>query len=166
VGGQGHGCLPPAGRSETLPGHPTGGPRRVTPPVPAAGEIEAIFRREYGRAVAVLCRVTGDLDAAEEAVAEAVAVGRWPETGVPPSPAGWIITRSRHKAVDQLRRESTRTGRQAVAQQLLGSLGDGEATATEDEEVVVRDYRLRLIFPCCQPAHVLSGTVVLEAETP
>jgi RNA polymerase sigma-70 factor (ECF subfamily) len=138
----------------------------VTPPVPAAGEIEAIFRREYGRAVAVLCRVIGDLDAAEEAVAEAfaIAVDRWPETGVPPSPAGWIITTARHKAVDRLRRESARPGRQAAAQERLASLGDDEATEAEDEEVVVRDDRLRLIFTCCHPALAATAQVALTLK--
>jgi RNA polymerase sigma-70 factor (ECF subfamily) len=137
----------------------------VTPPVPAAGEIEAIFRREYGRAVAVVCRVTGDLDAAEEAVAEAfaIAVGRWPVTGVPPNPTGWIITTARHKAVDRLRRESSRTGRQAAAQRLLASHGD-DATKTEDEEVVVRDDRLRLIFTCCHPSLAPTAQVALTLK--
>ena len=64
------------------------------PPV-AASEIERVFRREHGRAVAVLVRVFGDIDVAEEAVQDAfaTAVRRWPATGLPPSPAGWIITR-------------------------------------------------------------------------
>ena len=55
-------------------------------------EIERVFREEFGRAVAVLVRSFGDIDIAEEAVQDAftVAVQRWPETGLPPSPAGWI----------------------------------------------------------------------------
>ena len=80
-------------------------------------EIERIFRAEYGRAVAVLTRYFGDLDVAEEAVQEAfvAAVRRWPELGIPPSPAGWIITTARRRAIDRLRRESARPGIEAAA---------------------------------------------------
>ena len=66
-----------------------------------ASEIEDVFREQYGRAVSVLVRSFGDIDVAEEAVQEAfaAAVQRWPSTGVPPSPAGWIITTARNRAV-------------------------------------------------------------------
>jgi RNA polymerase sigma-70 factor, ECF subfamily len=72
--------------------------------------IERIFREEYARAVAVLIRFFGDIDLAEEAVQEAfaLAVERWPSSGPPPSPAGWIITTGRNKAIDRLRREASR----------------------------------------------------------
>ncbi len=120
------------------------------------GEIEDVFRQEYGRAVAVLARVLGDLDLAEEVVQEAftVAVQKWPDGGVPPSPAGWIITTARHKAIDRLRRESTRGSRQAEAQLLL-------ARDERDEDLVIRDDRLRLIFTCCHPALATSAQVAL-----
>jgi RNA polymerase sigma-70 factor (ECF subfamily) len=77
-------------------------------------EIAAIYRREYGRAVASLVRFLGDIELAEEAVQDAfsAAIARWPQTGVPPSPAGWIITTARNRALDHLRRESTRDARQ------------------------------------------------------
>jgi RNA polymerase sigma-70 factor (ECF subfamily) len=70
-----------------------------------ASEIEDVFREQYGRAVSVLVRSFGDIDVAEEAVQEAfaAAVQRWPSTGVPPSPAGWIITTARNRAIDRLR---------------------------------------------------------------
>ena len=82
-----------------------------------AADVEAVFRAEYGRAVAVLTGVFGDIDVAEEAVQDAfaVAVQRWPATGLPPSPAGWIITTARRRAIDRLRRESSRDDRQAQA---------------------------------------------------
>ena len=68
-----------------------------------AALIERIFREEYGRAVAVLVRQFGDIDAAEEAVQDAftVALERWPTVGLPPSPAGWIITTARNRAIDR-----------------------------------------------------------------
>ena len=84
---------------------------------PSGAWIERVFREEYGRAVAVLVRVFGDIDIAEEAVQEAFteAVRRWPSTGLPPSPAGWIITTARNRAIDRLRREASRDDRHAQA---------------------------------------------------
>lgn len=95
----------------------------VPPPGPAEAaeaDIARVFRREYGRAVAVLTRVLGDIDAAEDAVQEAftLAVRHWPSTGLPPSPAGWIITTARNRAADQLRREAGRGDKQLKAAQL------------------------------------------------
>jgi RNA polymerase sigma-70 factor (ECF subfamily) len=132
----------------------------------AAGEIEAVFRREYGRAVAVLRRLTGDLDAAEEAVSEAftVAVRRWPETGVPPSPAGWIISTARHNAIDRQRRESTRPWRQAAAQELLATHASDQHPEIDDQETAVEDDRLRLIFTCCHPALAPAAQVALTLK--
>jgi RNA polymerase sigma-70 factor (ECF subfamily) len=119
-------------------------------------EIEAVFRAEYGRAVAVLTRVFGDIDLAEESVQDAftVAVQRWPDSGFPPSPAGWIITTARNRAIDRLRREATRDARHAEAQLL-------HAPDEPAEEVAVRDDRLRLIFTCCHPALARSAQVAL-----
>ncbi|HLI56276.1 MAG TPA: sigma-70 family RNA polymerase sigma factor, partial [Actinomycetota bacterium] len=124
-----------------------------------AGTIERTFREEYGRAVAVLVRVFGDIDIAEESVQEAfaVAVRRWPASGVPPSPAGWIITTAKNRAIDRLRREASREDRQAEAQ-LLHAAQEG---ATQDEELAVEDDRLRLIFTCCHPALAPAAQVAL-----
>src|SRR5947207_14662109 len=84
------------------------------------GEIERVFREEYGRAVAVLVRVFRDISLVEEAVQDAftAAVQRWPSKGLPPSPAGWIITTARHRAIDRLRREASRDDRHAHAARL------------------------------------------------
>ena len=119
-------------------------------------EIERVFRAEYGRSVAVLTRVFGDIDLAEESVQDAftVAVLRWPHAGLPPSPAGWIITTARNRAIDRLRREATRDARHAEAQLL-------RAPDEPAEEVAVRDDRLRLIFTCCHPALAQSVQVAL-----
>jgi RNA polymerase sigma-70 factor, ECF subfamily len=97
-------------------------------------EIERVFRAEYGRAVAVL---TQD--------AFAVAAERWTSDGIPPSPAGWIITTARNRAIDRLRRETARTSKHAQAALL-------HAAAEPLEVGPVRDDRLRLIFTCCHPA--------------
>ncbi len=125
------------------------------PPVGQAA-IEQVFRNEYGRAVAVLVRVFGDIDLAEESVQDAftVALQRWPSAGMPPSSAGWIITTARNRAVDRLRREASRNDRHAQAQLLHG---DDEPA----EEVAVPDDRLRLIFTCCHPALAPNVQVAL-----
>jgi RNA polymerase sigma-70 factor (ECF subfamily) len=128
------------------------------PALPAA-EIDRVFREEHGRAVAVLVRVFGDIDVAEEAVQDAftAAVQRWPFTGLPPSPAGWIITTARNRAIDRLRREASREDRHAQAA-LLHARGDNTESA---EEGPVRDDRLRLIFTCCHPALATAAQVAL-----
>ncbi|RKN47965.1 sigma-70 family RNA polymerase sigma factor [Micromonospora endolithica] len=118
--------------------------------------VEAAFRAEYGRAVAVLTRLLGDIDLAEEAVQEAfaVAAARWPVTGTPPSPAGWIITTARNRALDRLRREASRDRRHTEAALL-------HACDVPAEEGPVRDDRLRLIFTCCHPALGPAARVAL-----
>jgi RNA polymerase sigma-70 factor, ECF subfamily len=126
-------------------------PSTVTPE-----RIAGVFRAEYGRAVAVLTRVFGDIDLAEDTVQEAfaAAVRRWPWDGLPPSPAGWIITTARNAGIDRLRREATRDDRQAQAALL-------HAEAEPTEVGPVRDDRLRLIFTCCHPALASAARVAL-----
>ena len=121
-----------------------------------SADVEQVFRQEYGRAVAVLVRVFGDIDLAEEAVQDAftVAVQRWPTDGLPPSPAGWIITTARNRALNRLRREATRTDRHAQAVLLF-------ADDAPLDEGVIRDDRLRLIFTCCHPSLAPSAQVAL-----
>jgi len=125
-------------------------------PTLPVSEIEGAFREQYGRAVAVLVRVFGDIDVAEEAVQDAftAAVQRWPSSGLPPSPAGWIITTARNRAIDRLRRESSLQDRHAQAALL-------HARAEPAEEGAVRDDRLRLIFTCCHPALATGVQVAL-----
>jgi RNA polymerase sigma-70 factor (ECF subfamily) len=119
-------------------------------------EIERVFRSEYGRAVAVLARVFSDIDIAEDAVQEAfaTAVSRWPERGMPPAPAGWIITTARNRAIDRLRREASRNDRHAQA----ALLHAGEKPVDDGP---VQDDRLRLIFTCCHPALGRAAQVAL-----
>jgi RNA polymerase sigma-70 factor (ECF subfamily) len=125
-------------------------------PALATSQIERVFRNEYGRAVSVLVRIFGDIDVAEEAVQDAfaAAVRRWPSTGLPPSPAGWIITTARNRAIDRLRREASRQDRHAQSALL-------HARDEPAEEGPVRDDRLRLIFTCCHPALAPAAQVAL-----
>jgi RNA polymerase sigma-70 factor, ECF subfamily len=113
-----------------------------------APDLERTFRESAGRAVATLVRVFGSIDLAEDAVQEAfaIAIERWPADGVPPNPGGWIVTTAKNKALDRLRRESTRTGRETEAVALLGE------PEPKLEVGPVRDDELRLIFTCCHPA--------------
>ncbi len=122
----------------------------------AHAEIERVFREEYGRVVAVLVRVFGNIDIAEEAVQDAfaTAVVHWPERGVPPAAAGWIITTARNRAIDRLRREASRDDRHAQAALL-------HAHDEPAEEAAVQDDRLRLIFTCCHPSLSMAARVAL-----
>jgi RNA polymerase sigma-70 factor (ECF subfamily) len=125
-------------------------------PLRDATDLERIFREESGKVVAFLVRLFGDIDIAEEMVQEAflVASERWPETGVPPNPGGWITTTARNRAIDRLRREASRNDRHAQAALLRES--------TEHPEVgEMKDDRLRLIFTCCHPALAPSSQVAL-----
>jgi RNA polymerase sigma-70 factor (ECF subfamily) len=149
----------PAPRDRPVPGAgsaPGAGPARDAAGIERGAGIEQVFRGEYGRAVAVLVRMFGDIDVAEEAVQDAFtsAVQRWPSAGLPPSPAGWIITTARNRAIDRLRRESSRDDRQAQAA-LLHAPGEPAG------EGPVRDDRLRLIFTCCHPSLATGAQVAL-----
>ena len=103
----------------------------------------------------MLTRFLGDISLAEEAVQEAfaIALAKWPSTGIPPSPAGWLITTARNKALDHLRKEAFRSERQHAAQ----LLNDVE----QAEEHDVQDDHLRLIFTCCHPALAADAQVAL-----
>jgi RNA polymerase sigma-70 factor (ECF subfamily) len=131
----------------------------------AADSVEAVFREEWGRLLAALVRQFGDLDLAEEVASDAVAsaLRRWPVDGVPRSPAAWLLTTARHRALDMLRRDqrlATRLALLAVDADRAASGPDptgsaGSATGSDE----VPDDRLRLFFTCCHPA------LRLEAQT-
>lgn len=118
----------------------------MTEPAVEEAIIQA-HRGEWARVVAALTRRFGDLDAAEDAAAEAfaTAVERWPRDGVPPNPGAWLTTTATRRAIDRLRRESRRDEKHQEAQVLF-----------DDDPVeplgVIDDDRLRLIFTCCHPA--------------
>ncbi len=117
-------------------------------------DIGEIFRREHGRAVAVLARQLRDIQLAEEAVQEAftTALEHWPRHGTPPAPAGWIITTARNRAIDRLRREASRGARHEAAMQML---------EPDENDHDVNDDQLRLIFTCCHPAIALESQIAL-----
>ena len=115
-----------------------------------------MFREEHGRAVAILVRAFGDIDFAEDAVQDAFAAAleRWPRNGMPPSPAGWIITTARNRAIDRLRREASRYDRHAQAALV-------HFREQPPDEGPVQDDRLRLIFTCCHPSLARGAQIAL-----
>src|SRR5499426_1478857 len=79
--------------------------------------VERVFREEYGRLIASLVRRFGDIDVAEEAAGEALvaALEKWPESGVPPNPGGWLTITAGHRAIDRIRREKQRDAKHQAA---------------------------------------------------
>src|SRR5690606_21782697 len=129
-------------------------------PLVSPADIDSVFRREYGRAVRVRVRRCGSIEMAEEVVQDAFAAAleHWPSAGLPPSPAGWIITTARRRAIDRFRRERTRDGRHEAAG---WTRPDPVAPDASVEEIAVEDERLRLIFTCCHPALASTAQVAL-----
>lgn len=130
-------------------------------------DLEAVFRREAGRCTATLIRVLGDIDLAEDAVAEAFAIAaeKWPGGGIPPNPGGWLTTTARNRAIDHLRRDSTRMDRYLAAHHLHVTAMEPddrpELNDLDDFVDVVADDQLRLMFLCCHPALSPDAQVAL-----
>jgi RNA polymerase sigma-70 factor (ECF subfamily) len=119
--------------------------------------VEALFREEWGRTLAILIRVLGDFELAEDAVQDAFATAleRWPRDGTPSNPAAWIVTTARNRAIDRIRRERTL----ARKTELLARL---EELRTEEDDVTsIPDERLSLVFTCCHPALAPETRVAL-----
>ena len=119
--------------------------------------IEQVFREEWSHAVAILTRVLGDLELAEDAVQDAFATAfeRWPREGMPRKPGAWIVTTARNRAIDRIRRD--RVFRQKA--ELLARLE--ELPADEDDVSAIPDDRLALVFTCCHPALAAESRVAL-----
>ena len=119
--------------------------------------VEQVFREEWGRAVAILTRVLGDLELAEDAVQDAFATAleRWPRDGVPRTPGAWIVTTARNRAIDRIRRDRVfREKAELLAR--LESLPEDEADVT-----AIPDDRLALVFTCCHPALAAESRIAL-----
>jgi RNA polymerase sigma-70 factor, ECF subfamily len=122
--------------------------------------LEDIVRTERGPVLATLIRYLGDITAAEDAVQEAAlaAIQTWPRTGTPSNPAAWLTTTAKHKALDRIRRESSRADKEREAALL----------ATDDTPLpsgIIRDDQLRLIFTVCHPALALENQIALALRT-
>ena len=130
-----------------------------------ARDIEQVFRAEHGRLVASLIRRFGDIDLAEESLGDALvaALQTWPDQGMPPNPGGWLTTTAANRAIDRIRRESTRDARHAQATAMTATQHDpiAERDRQAEEVGVIQDDRLRLIFTCCHPALAAEARVAL-----
>jgi RNA polymerase sigma-70 factor, ECF subfamily len=129
----------------------------------AQAAIERAFTDEWGRIVAVLIRRTNNWDLAEECAQQAFAeaVRRWPRDGVPDRPGAWLTTVARNRAIDRLRHEQMKTTRLRE----LVALQPADEDAANDEDELIEDDRLRLIFTCCHPALALEGRVALTLRS-
>jgi RNA polymerase sigma-70 factor (ECF subfamily) len=130
---------------------------------PARAALVRLVRDEGRRVLATLVRHTGDLQLAEDAVQDAVvrALATWPRTGVPPQPRAWLTVTARNRAVDLVRRESARTGKEAQAVHDASWTGE----PVDEPPEVLRDDLLRLVFTCCHPALALETQVALALHT-
>jgi RNA polymerase sigma-70 factor (ECF subfamily) len=122
--------------------------------------IASVYRVEWGRIVAILIRLVGDFDLAEEAAQEAfaAAVHQWETNGVPDLPRAWIIRTARYKAIDRLRRR-TRLTEKLDWYAASGLIPSSEEPTYDSDEIP--DDRLRLIFTCCHPALAIETQVAL-----
>jgi len=126
--------------------------------------IEEIFRTEYGRILATLIRLLGDIDVAEEALQEAFAVAleQWPVAGTPANPVAWLVSTGRHKAIDRLRRGARLVQKR---EEIKRHIELSAPLSADDEETPVPEDRLRLIFTCCHPALGTEAQVALTLRT-
>ncbi len=133
-----------------------------TPDSDAHARVAEAFREEYGRVVASVLRMVRDIDLAEEIVQEAFeqALNRWPVTGAPDRPGGWLLTTARRRAIDRLR-HARRAGAKAEALAYEGALGAGDEIPDVSDPETIADDRLRLIFTCCHPGLPADSRVAL-----
>jgi RNA polymerase sigma-70 factor (ECF subfamily) len=127
-------------------------------------DFEKFHREESGRILSTLIRLLGDFDLAEEMLQEAYAVAlqKWPTEGTPANPRAWLISTARHKAIDRLRRNQRfeRKAEEIAKTTELAALPEGD-----QEEEMVADDRLRLIFTCCHPSLPMEARVALTLRT-
>lgn len=119
----------------------------------ARSTADAVARRSYGKLVAFLAARTGDVVAAEDALADAFAsaLATWPRDGCPSNPEAWLLTAARRKSIDAVRRR--RSGESVVEE--LKTLADGLDAVGDDP--AIPDHRLALMFACAHPA-IDAGT--------
>ena len=129
--------------------------------------VEGVFRRESGRIIAGLIRVSGSFDLAEEAMQDAfaAALSSWPAQGVPSNPAAWITSVAHRKLIDYARRARTRRDKEDELLYLANPVQGGEGRDANSDEMNFPDDRLRLIFTCCHPALNAEAQVALTLRT-
>ena len=128
--------------------------------------LDAVFRDQWGRVVAILAGILGDLELAEDAAAEAFAIAaeRWPRDGEPANPTGWLVATARHRAIDQLRSQQVLAAKTKLLARDLEFTSRGPE-ALMDDAATIPDERLELIFACCHPALAPEAQVALTLRT-
>jgi RNA polymerase sigma-70 factor, ECF subfamily len=128
--------------------------------------LEAVFRDQWGRVLATLVGILGDIELAEDTAAEAFAIAaeRWPHDGEPANPTGWLITTARNRAIDQLRRQQVLADKTTLLARDLGAAPQ-PPEAPMGDAATIPDERLELIFTCCHPALALEAQVALTLRT-
>jgi RNA polymerase sigma factor (sigma-70 family) len=128
--------------------------------------LDSVFRDQWGRVLATLTGILGDIELAEDAAAEAFAIAaeRWPRDGEPANPTGWLVTTARHRAIDQLRRQQVLAAKTKLLARDLEN-GSRPPEALMDDAATIPDERLELIFTCCHPALALDAQVALTLRT-
>ena len=127
-------------------------------------DFEKFHREESGRILSTLIRLLGDFDLAEEMLQEAYAVAlqKWPTEGTPANPRAWLISTARHKAIDRLRRNQRF---ERKAEEIAKTTELAAQPESDQEEEMVADDRLRLIFTCCHPSLPMEARVALTLRT-
>jgi RNA polymerase sigma-70 factor, ECF subfamily len=123
--------------------------------------LDAVFREHWGRVLATLTGVLGDIELAEEAAADAFAraAERWPRDGEPANPVGWLVATARNRAIDRIRRQQVLAAKTKLLARDLEAVP--EAAMHDPATAVIPDERLELIFTCCHPALALDVQVAL-----
>ena len=122
--------------------------------------LDEVFRQEWGRVVATLIGLLGDVDLAEESAQEAFAIAaqRWPRDGIPDQPRAWLVRTARNRATDRIRRDRTLATK-------LDLIGSDLAVEVPMNTTTFPDERLELIFTCCHPALAIEAQVALTLRT-
>ena len=126
--------------------------------------LEAVFRDQWGRVLATLVGILGDIELAEDAAQEAFAAAaeRWPRDGTPDNPTGWLVATARNRAIDRIRREKNLARK---LERLAREIHDSLRRSTSTRRTQFPDERLELIFTCCHPAIALEAQVALTLRT-
>ena len=129
--------------------------------------LDAVFRDQWGRVLATLVGILGDIELAEDAAAEAFAIAaeRWPRDGEPGNPTGWLVTTARNRAIDQVRRQRVLADKTKLLARDLEAGPVGPEVLMDDDAATIPDERLELIFTCCHPALALDAQVGLTLRT-
>jgi RNA polymerase sigma-70 factor, ECF subfamily len=138
----------------------------MSQPEEIGAAAEAVFRREHGRIIASLIRLSGSFDRAEEAMAEAfaAAIAHWASRGIPENPAAWITAAAYRKLIDGVRRERTRRQKQGELEQEV-AMANHDAALPDEVLLSLADDRLSLIFTCCHPALNREAQIALTLRT-